>query len=99
VRVLLGLLKGAIIGAGLGFGFTQMGASAQHGFMQYLLYAVIGALRLAAAFSHSFEARVTLEEGRRLIVNPLDPRITEPTGAGVYESSRVQVIFEAQVEW
>lgn len=44
MRVLLGLLKGAIIGAGVGFGFTQLGAAAQHGFMQYLLYAVIGAL-------------------------------------------------------
>jgi hypothetical protein len=44
VRVILGLIKGGIIGGGLGFGFTQLGALAQHGFMQYVLYAVIGAL-------------------------------------------------------
>ncbi len=44
MRVIVGLLKGAIIGGGLGFGFTQLGSLSQHGFMQYLLYAAIGAL-------------------------------------------------------
>ena len=44
MRVLLGLIKGAIIGGGLGFGFTQLGPVAQHRIMQYVLYAAIGAL-------------------------------------------------------
>ncbi len=44
MRVILGLIKGIIIGGGLGFGFTQLGSVAQHRFMQYVLYAVIGAL-------------------------------------------------------
>jgi len=44
VRVLLGLLKGVIIGGGIGFGFQYLGSLSQQGFMQYVLYAVIGAL-------------------------------------------------------
>jgi hypothetical protein len=44
MRLLLGLIKGAIIGGGLGFGFTQLGSLASMGFMQYVLYAAIGAL-------------------------------------------------------
>jgi hypothetical protein len=43
VRVLLGLLKGGIIGGGLGFGFHTLGLSGI-GFLHYLLYGVIGAL-------------------------------------------------------
>jgi len=42
--LILGLIKGGIIGGGLGFGFMQLGSLAQQGFMQYILYAVIGAL-------------------------------------------------------
>lgn len=44
MRLLLGLLKGAVVGGGLGFGFMQLGALAHYGFMQYVLYAAIGAL-------------------------------------------------------
>jgi len=44
VRVIYGLLKGGIIGGGLGFGFMQLPGLAQAGFMHYLLYGVIGAL-------------------------------------------------------
>jgi len=44
VRVLLGLIKGGIIGGGLGFGFMHLGLLTQHGFKQYILYGIIGAL-------------------------------------------------------
>jgi hypothetical protein len=44
LRLLLGLLKGVIIGGGLGFGFQYLGSIAQQSFMQYVLYGVIGAL-------------------------------------------------------
>jgi hypothetical protein len=44
VRLFLGLIKGVIIGGGLGYGFMQLGALSKQGFMQYLLYAAIGAL-------------------------------------------------------
>ena len=44
MRLILGLIKGAIVGAGLGFGFMQVGSLAQIGFMQYLLYGLIGFL-------------------------------------------------------
>jgi hypothetical protein len=43
VRLILGLIKGAIVGAGLGFGFMQVGFG-KLGFMQYLLYGLIGFL-------------------------------------------------------
>ncbi|MCA9668558.1 MAG: hypothetical protein KC503_23360 [Myxococcales bacterium] len=42
LRVLLGLLKGGIIGGGLGFGFMQLGAMPS--FVHYLFYGIIGAL-------------------------------------------------------
>lgn len=41
MRVLLGLLKGGIIGGGLGLGFHYLGLG---GALNYLLYGVIGAL-------------------------------------------------------
>ena len=44
MRVLIGLLKGGIIGGGLGFGFTQLGSLSHVGALQYLLYGVIGLL-------------------------------------------------------
>jgi hypothetical protein len=44
VRVLLGLLKGLIIGGALGFGFTVLTGGSAPGFLQYLLYGSIGAL-------------------------------------------------------
>jgi hypothetical protein len=44
VRVLLGLLKGLIIGGALGFGFTVLTQGKAPGFLQYLLYGTIGAL-------------------------------------------------------
>ena len=44
MRVILGILKGGIIGGGLGFGFMQLGSLSKAGFMQYLLYGLIGAI-------------------------------------------------------
>jgi hypothetical protein len=44
MRLLLGLIKGGIIGGGLGFGFMQLPTSSQWGWMRILLYGVIGAL-------------------------------------------------------
>jgi hypothetical protein len=44
LRLLLGLLKGVIIGGGLGFGFQYLGSISQQSFMQYVLYGAIGAL-------------------------------------------------------
>ena len=44
VRVLLGLLKGLIIGGALGFGFTVLTQGKAPGFLQFLLYGTIGAL-------------------------------------------------------
>ena len=44
VRLILGLLKGVIIGGGLGFGFKYLGSLGEQGFMKYILYAAIGAL-------------------------------------------------------
>lgn len=41
MRLILGLLKGGIIGGGLGFGFYHLGLG---GFLTYILYGVIGAL-------------------------------------------------------
>jgi hypothetical protein len=42
VRVILGLLKGGIIGGGLGYGFQYL--KLPGGLMNYLLYGIIGAL-------------------------------------------------------
>ncbi|MCC6750201.1 MAG: hypothetical protein IT371_21215 [Deltaproteobacteria bacterium] len=44
MRLLLGLLKGGIIGGGLGYGFTQLGSIAQASWASYVLYGAIGAL-------------------------------------------------------
>jgi hypothetical protein len=44
LRVLLGLLKGSVIGGGLGFGFMQLGSIAQAGWIQFLFYGLIGAI-------------------------------------------------------
>jgi len=44
VRAILGLLKGVIIGGGLGYGFKYLGPLADSNVMHYLLYAAIGAL-------------------------------------------------------
>ena len=44
MRALIGLLKGGVIGGGLGFGFMQLGGLTELGFMHYLLYGLIGAL-------------------------------------------------------
>ena len=44
MRVILGLLKGGIIGGALGFGFMHLGGLSKLGFMHYLLYGLIGAL-------------------------------------------------------
>mgnify|MGYP001818991148 CR=1 FL=1 len=35
MRVILGLLKGGIIGGGLGFGFSQLGEAASSGCLLY----------------------------------------------------------------
>ncbi len=43
MRVLLGLLKGGIIGGGLGYGF-YLTTLEQVGFLHYILYGLIGAL-------------------------------------------------------
>jgi hypothetical protein len=44
MRLFTGLLKGVIIGAGLGYGFSYLGDLAKQPFMVIVLYAVIGAL-------------------------------------------------------
>ncbi len=44
MRLILGLIKGVIIGAGLGFGFMQIPSLASLGVMQYVLYGLIGFL-------------------------------------------------------
>ena len=44
MRVLIGLLKGGIVGGGLGFGFMYLGPLASAGWAHYLLYAAIGIL-------------------------------------------------------
>jgi hypothetical protein len=44
MRLILGLLKGAIIGGGLGFGFMQAGSLTQLSFMPFVLFGLIGAL-------------------------------------------------------
>jgi uncharacterized membrane protein YeaQ/YmgE (transglycosylase-associated protein family) len=44
VRFILGLLKGLVIGGGLGFAFTYLGPLANKGFMHYILYGLIGLL-------------------------------------------------------
>lgn len=44
MRVIIGLLKGGVIGGGLGFLFLQLGGLAEQPFMHYLLYGAIGLL-------------------------------------------------------
>ena len=44
MRVLLGLIKGGLIGGGLGWAYGQIDATVNHGFAPYLLYGLIGAL-------------------------------------------------------
>lgn len=44
MSVVIGLLKGGIIGGGLGFGFMYLGPLARAGWAHFLLYAAIGIL-------------------------------------------------------
>ena len=44
MRVIIGLVKGALIGGGLGYAFVQLGSLGKHGLAHYLLYALIGAV-------------------------------------------------------
>jgi len=59
----------------------------------------LGRLALGAAFAHDFEARLDASESRTELMNPVEPAVTGPIGAGLYQGSRVQIIFEATVGW
>ncbi|MCK5799162.1 MAG: hypothetical protein KAI47_18340 [Deltaproteobacteria bacterium] len=44
MRIIIGFLKGGIVGGGLGFGFIYLGPLARAGWANYVLYALIGFL-------------------------------------------------------